>query len=106
MAFDENKASLEELVKDTSKIALMIDGGMPVYRSADNLLFIKNDRGQRYLVVGKCRRNYEMVGSRTQYDVNLDDMKITMAKTLFDSRMSGSSSEEKKSKAKTTKRMV
>lgn len=107
MAFDENKASLEELVKDTSKIALMIDGGMPVYRSADNLLFIKNDRGQRYLVVGKCRRNYDMVGSRTQYDVNLDDMSITMSKTLFDSRLSeGSSEEKRKNKSKTTKRMV
>jgi KaiC/GvpD/RAD55 family RecA-like ATPase len=88
LAFDAKKASLEELVKDTSQVALMIDGGMPVYRSADNLIFIKNEKGQRYLVVAKCRRNYDMVGSRTQYNVDLDTMNITMSKTLFEAGVS------------------
>lgn len=40
-AFDDKKTDLSILATDSGKVALMIDGGMPVYRSADNILFIK-----------------------------------------------------------------
>lgn len=77
-AFDDKKTDLSMLATDSGKVALMIDGGMPVYRSADNILFIKRVGNERMLFVAKSRRNNQYLGRSYYYDVDLNTFKITM----------------------------
>ena len=81
-AFDDKKTDLSLLAADSGKVALMIDGGMPVYRSADNILFIKKVGRERKLFVAKSRRNNQYLGRSFNYDVDLKTFKITMGATL------------------------
>lgn len=77
-AFDEKKTDLSMLATDSGKVALMIDGGMPVYRSADNILFIKKVGRERMLFVAKSRRNNHYLGRSYSYDVDLKTFEIAM----------------------------
>ncbi len=77
-AFDDKKTDLSMLATDSGKVALMIDGGMPVYRSADNILFIKKVGNERMLFVAKSRRNNQYLGRSYCYNVDLNTFKITM----------------------------
>lgn len=77
-AFDDKKTDLSVLATDSGRVALMIDGGMPVYRSADNILFIKKVGKERMLFVAKSRRNNQYLGRSYYYDVDLNTFKITM----------------------------
>lgn len=85
-AFNDKK--LEEVALDSSKVALLIDGGMPVYRSADNLLFINKKGNERSLLVAKSRRNPELLGSSFRYNVDLSSYEVTIGAPVS----SGSSS--------------
>lgn len=87
-AFDAKRSNLDELVKDSGQVALMIDGGMPVYRSADNLLFIKKEKGTRSFIVAKSRYEPDELGNVYDYDVDLDTFHITMyeKKTVFNDK--------------------
>lgn len=77
-AFDDKKTDLSMLATDSGKVALMIDGGMPVYRSADNILLIKKTGNERVLFVAKSRRNHEYLGRSYNYNVDLNTFKIVM----------------------------
>ena len=77
-AFDDKKTDLSMLAADSGKVALMIDGGMPVYRSADNILFIKKSGQERILFVAKSRRNNLCLGCSYNYDVDLKTFEIRM----------------------------
>lgn len=75
-AFDVDKNALKDLVGNEGKIALMIDGGMPAYRTPDNVVFIRRERGGRKLFVAKSRFNHEELGKIYNYNVDLVEFKI------------------------------
>jgi len=82
-----DKWDLKKLMDSPDGVAELIDGGMPAYRSADNVLFIKKENGLRNLVVCKARRNHNMMGSAIQYNVNLStyDIHIEQPKKFIES---------------------
>ncbi len=75
-ALEDDK--FNELKENPSEVALLIDGGMPVYRSADNLLFIRARRGVRTLLIAKSRRNNSLLGRTFNYNVRMSDFSIKM----------------------------
>lgn len=62
---------------------MLIDGGMPAFRSADSVVFIKPDLtvNKRYLVVCKTRgkRFADLRGKAISYDVDLDSFKVSIS---------------------------
>ena len=70
--------SWKDLIATPSQVSVLIDGGMPAYRSADNLLFLRAYQGKREFLVAKCRRNNDLLGNTYSYDVNQITFKITM----------------------------
>ena len=83
-AYDEKKGTVEAIQKDPSLVATFIDGGMPVYRSADNLIFLKrDDSGKRHMIICKARRNNELLGKDLVYNVDLVNFDIKFDKDLF-----------------------
>lgn len=89
--------NVERLTLEPQLVATYIDGGMPVYRSADNVLFIVNSP-VRSLIVCKSRRNSELFGKSFNYDVNLTDFTILLndkPQTLFDAPKTASHSLKK-----------
>lgn len=70
-AYDKKYMTAKDLQEDVDNVAIMIDGGMPAYRSADNVVFLHKDRTsrQRNMIVAKSRRE-SVVGKIIGYDVN------------------------------------
>jgi hypothetical protein len=103
-AFSDKNADIDKLMEDTSKVALLIDGGMPVYRSADNLLFIKKTSSDRSLLVAKSRRNPELLGAKISYNVDLVNYNISMGMPIKKDWF-GSSTEEQKTDTKSASKL-
>ena len=76
-AYDKKYATAKDLQTDIDDVAVMIDGGMPAYRSADNVVFLHKDRvsRQRNMIVAKSRRE-SVVGKIIGYNVNETNFNI------------------------------
>lgn len=74
--------TLEDFRDRPGESALLIDGGMPAFRSADSVVFIKPelDKNRRYLVVCKTRgkRFADLRGKAISYNVDLDSFKVNI----------------------------
>lgn len=75
--------TLDDFRNKPGESALLIDGGMPAFRSADSVVFIKPDLtiNKRYLVVCKTRgkRFADLRGRAISYDVDLDSFKVSIS---------------------------
>lgn len=76
--------TLEDFKNKPGEAALLIDGGMPAFRSADSVIFIKPDIAakKRYLVVCKTRgkRFADLRGKAIGYNVDLSSFKVGINK--------------------------
>ena len=74
----DKKLSVDDIAKDAGQVAMMVDGGLPAYRSADTALFLKIEDGARHMIVVKHRMSYDKVGDVFVYDVNGVDFSIKL----------------------------
>jgi hypothetical protein len=84
--YKKTEDDIDVIQNKPQDVAMLIDGGMPAYRSADNVVFLwPKKKDERYAVVCKARRNNDILGRKYSYNVNPETFNIEMGvASLFD----------------------
>lgn len=83
---NEKYESIADFRNNIDNAVIMIDGGMPVFRSSENLVFLYKDKTtqKRYMVVAKARRQNNRLGDIVEYNIDIEDFTLQTKQGLFE----------------------